>query len=432
MPAQTSDLTIAVQEPSAWSRRIAITVPAERVQRLRGEVTQQLARNARLPGFRKGKLPNTLIERQFGSSIDKETIDRTVQQAYREALESEGLSPITQGKVEKVEYERGAALSFEVELEVRPEIQLARTGGFSLERPTMEVGEEDVESVLERLRDERATWEPLDEGQKPDFEQRVTVEITALEEGGAPPADAEPRTYRFVIGEGQAIPAVEEAIMTLAAGEEGDFSVSFPDDFPEEERRGQNQRLHIKVMDASRKILPELTPEFAKEIGDFEDLEALRARILEDLKADSEQRADAEVRRQLVDRITEANPFEVPASMVERYLDEVTGHSHEGEHKHQHTPEEEERLARARAGLWPQAEWSIKRLLIIDSVADAEGLRATQDNIDQRVEQLAERHERTPSEVWLQLEKSGQLEVLEREITEDKVFQHLLAQNKVV
>lgn len=432
MPAQTSDLTIAVQEPSAWSRRIAITVPAERVQRLRGEVTQQLARNARLPGFRKGKLPNTLIERQFGSSIDKETIDRTVQQAYREALESEGLSPITQGKVEKVEYERGAALSFEVELEVRPEIQLARTGGFSLERPTMEVGEEDVESVLERLRDERATWEPLEEGQKPDFEQRVTVEITALEEGGAPPADAEPRTYRFVIGEGQAIPAVEEAIMTLAAGEEGDFSVSFPDDFPEEERRGQNQRLHIKVMDASRKILPELTPEFAKEIGDFEDLEALRARILEDLKADSEQRADAEVRRQLVDRITEANPFEVPASMVERYLDEVTGHSHEGEHKHQHTPEEEERLARARAGLWPQAEWSIKRLLIIDSVADAEGLRATQDNIDQRVEQLAERHERTPSEVWLQLEKSGQLEVLEREITEDKVFQHLLAQNKVV
>jgi trigger factor len=432
MPAQTSDLTIAVQEPSAWSRRIAITVPAERVQRLRGEVTQQLARNARLPGFRKGKLPNTLIERQFGSSIDKETIDRTVQQAYREALESEGLSPITQGKVEKVEYERGAALSFEVELEVRPEIQLARTGGFSLDRPTMEVGEEDVESVLERLRDERATWEPLEEGQKPDFEQRVTVEITALEEGGAPPADAEPRTYRFVIGEGQAIPAVEEAIMTLAAGEEGDFSVSFPDDFPEEERRGQNQRLHIKVMDASRKILPELTPEFAKEIGDFEDLEALRARILEDLKADSEQRADAEVRRQLVDRITEANPFEVPASMVERYLDEVTGHSHEGEHKHQHTPEEEERLARARAGLWPQAEWSIKRLLIIDSVADAEGLRATQDNIDQRVEQLAERHERTPSEVWLQLEKSGQLEVLEREITEDKVFQHLLAQNKVV
>src|SRR5690606_11402218 len=98
MPAETSELTIAVQEPSAWSRRLAITVPADRVKRLWSEVAQQLARNARLPGFRKGKLPTTLIERQFGASIDQETIDRTIQDAYREALEAEGLAPITQGE----------------------------------------------------------------------------------------------------------------------------------------------------------------------------------------------------------------------------------------------------------------------------------------------------------------------------------------------
>src|SRR5690606_4505008 len=155
MPAETSDLTIAVQEPSAWSRRLSITVAAERVQRLRGQVTQQLVRNARLPGFRKGKLPASRAERQFGTSTDQGPIDRTIQEAYREALDSEGLSPITQGKVEKVEYERGQPLTFEVELEVRPEITLERTTGFSLERPALEVGDEDVESVLERLRDER-------------------------------------------------------------------------------------------------------------------------------------------------------------------------------------------------------------------------------------------------------------------------------------
>lgn len=431
MPAETSDLSIAVQEPSAWSRRLAITVPADRVQRLRGEVTRQLAQSARLPGFRKGKLPQSLIERQFGASIDQETIDRTIQSAYREALESEGLSPITQGKVDKIEYQRGEPLSFEVELEVRPEVQLARTGGFSVQRPTLEVGDEDVDAVLERLRDERADWQALPEGQKPAAEDRVTVEITALEgEDGAEP-DGEARTYRFVLGEGQAIPSVEEAIMSLATGEEGDFDVRFPDDFPDETRRGQEQKLHIKVTEASAKVLPELNDELAAQVGDFENLEALRARILEDLQADATQRGDAEVRRQLVDQIIEANPFELPASMVERYLDEITGHSHEGEHQHNHTPEEEAEIARARASLRPQAEWSIKRLLIIDSLADAEGLRATQDDIDQRVEELASRHERTATEVWLQLEKSGQLEVLEREITEEKVFQHLLAQNTV-
>ena len=431
MPAETSDLSIAVQEPSAWSRRLAITVPADRVQRLRGEVTQQLARTARLPGFRKGKLPTTLIERQFGASIDQETVDRTIQNAYKEALESEGLSPITQGKVDKIEYRRGEPLSFEVELEVRPEIELARTSGFTLQRPALDVTDEDVESVLARLRDERADWKPLPEGQKPALENRVTVEIIAHAEDENGKADEEPRTYRFVLGEGQAIPSVEEAIQTLATGEEGDFDVRFPDDFPDEERRGQEQKLHIKITEASFKVLPELDDEFAKQIGEFDDLAALRTRIMDDLQADSTQRADAEVRRQLTEQIIEANPFELPNSMVERYLDEITGHSHDGDHQHHHTPEEEAEIAQARAGLRPQAEWSIKQILIIDSIAEAEGLRATQDDIDQRVEELAGRHERTPTEVWLQLEKAGQLEVLEREITEQKVFQHLLSQNTV-
>ena len=313
MPAETSDLTIAVQEPSAWSRRLSITVAAERVQRLRGQVTQQLVSSARLPGFRKGKLPASLVERQFGPSIDQETIDRTIQDAYREALETEGLSPITQGKVEKVEYERGQPLTFEVELEVRPEITVERTSGFSLQRPDLDVGDEDVESVLERLRDDRADWEPLAEGTRPTAGDRVTVEIISRDED-AP--DEEARSYRFVLGEGQAIPSVEEAIMTLAPGEEDDFTVTFPEDFPDEAQRGKEQRLHIRVTEASSKVLPELDDGFAKSIGEFEDVAALRQRIREDLEADAKQRADGEVRRQLVDQIIESNPFELPESMV--------------------------------------------------------------------------------------------------------------------
>lgn len=428
MPAETSDLTIAVQEPSAWSRRLSITVAAERVQRLRGEVTQQLIRTARLPGFRKGKLPSSVVERQFGPSIDQETIDRTIQNAYREALESEGLTPITQGHVQRVEYVRGEPLKFEVELEIRPDVQLERTSGFSLQRPESDVSDEDVDSVLERLRDERADWEPLAEGSRPGAGDRVTVEILSRDED-AP--DEEPRSYRFVLGEGQAIPSVEEAIMTLAVTEKDEFTVNFPEDFPDEEQRGKEQRLQIELTEASSKVLPELDDEFAKGIGEFETLEALRARIREDLDADARQRADGEVRRQLVDQIIEANPFELPTSMISRYLDEVTGHSHDGDHGHDHTPEEEAELNSVREGLRPEAEWSIKRLLIVDSIANAEGLRATQDDIDVRVEEMAEQHGRTPTEVWLQLEKAGQLEMLEREITEEKVFRYLLEQNTV-
>jgi trigger factor len=432
MSPETMNLKIAVQESEAWSRRLSITVPADRVRRTRGAVSDQMARNARMPGFRKGKLPSKVIEQRFGPSIEQETVDRTIQEAYREALESQGLTPISQGKVEKVQYEPGADLTFEVELEVRPEIELGQTTGFTITRPKAEIGDEDVDAVLERLRDERGSWEAV-EGEAPKAVegQQVTVEITALTAEGEPQEGETARTYRFVIGEGQAIPDVEQAIVGLAQGEEGDFTVHFPDDFPDEARRGEEQRLHVKLTAVERKALPEIGDEFAKSVGEFEDLATLRERIRTDLQAEAVQRAEGEVRQQLVDRILEANPFSVPKSMVERYLEYMTGHTHEHGEPHQHSPEEEERMARIRDGLRPQAEWGLKRTLIVENVAEKEGLSATQDEIDARVEELATANGRSPSEVWLQLEKSGQLEMLEREITQEKVFNFLLGQNTV-
>jgi trigger factor len=432
MSPDTMNLKIAVQESEAWSRRLSITVPAERVQRTRGTVSDQMARNARMPGFRKGKLPTRVIEQRFGPSIDQETVDRTIQEAYREALETQGLTPISQGKVERVEYQPGADLTFEVELEVQPEIDLQRISGFTLTRTPIETSEEDVAGVLERIRDERATWEPIEgEGLKPEAGQQVSVQITALTAEGEPQEDQTPRPYRFVIGEGQAIPDVEDAIVSLAVGEEGDFTVRFPEDFPDEASRGVEQRLHIQLTGIERKVVPELDDELAKAVGDFENLESLRERIRADLGTEATQRADQELRQQLVDRILDANPFSVPQSMVERYLDYMTGHSHEDGKPHHHTPEEEERLNAIRTSLRPQAEWGLKRTLIVEKIADQEGLSATQDEIDARVEEVAAAHGRSPSEVWLQLEKSGQLEILEREITQDKVFTFLLGQNTV-
>jgi trigger factor len=433
MSPEQNDLKIAVQQQESWSRRLSITVPASRVRRTRDSVASQIAGRARLPGFRPGKIPTGVLAKRFGPAIEQETVDRTIQEAYREALQAENLQPISQGKIDKIEYQEGADLTFEVELEVRPEIEIARTSGFQATRTGTAVGDDEVDNVLERLREERAAWHPMDGDAKPDYGDQVTVEITVLESAGEASENPEPRTYRFALGEGQAIPAVEESIMTLTGGQADEFTVHFPEDFPEETRRGQEQRLHIKLVEARRKELPELDDDFAKGLGEFESMEQLRERILTDLREDADRRAEADVRRQLVDQIIEANSFDVPSSMVERYLDHMTGHSHadgEGE-KHDHTPEEEERISQVRTALRPEAEWSLKRMLVIERVAEAQGLRASQDEIDARVADLAAKHERNESEVWLALEKSGQLEALEREITEDKVFDHLKSQNTI-
>jgi trigger factor len=259
------------------------------------------------------------------------------------------------------------------------------------------------------------------------------VEITVLESAGEPVEEQEARDYRFVLGEGHAIPAVEEAIMALSPGQADEFTVHFPEDFADEARRGQEQRLHISLLNAHRKALPELDDEFAREVGEFDTLDALRERILTDLREDAERRAEADVRRQLLDHILEANRFPVPESMIERYLDHMTGHAHadgQGE-QHQHTPEEEERISQVRDALRPEAETGLKRMLVVERIAEQQGLRATQDDIDARVAALAAKHGRSESEVWLTLEKSGQLQMLEREIMEDKVFEYLESQNSV-
>lgn len=428
MASTTSDLQITVQEGAAWTKRLTITVPADRVQRTRHRVTEQVARGVRMPGFRKGKLPSRIVEQRFGPSIDQETIDNLVQEAYREALEAEGIVPIAQGRVDDVKYDRGAELSFEVEVEVQPEIELEHLSGFTASRPPAEIGDEDVQNVLDRLRDERGEWEPLEEGTRPDYGDQVLVEITALDEAGEPTEEA--RSYRIVLGEEQAIPDVEAAILTLAEGESGEFTVAFPEDFPDEERRGEAQKLKIAALETRTKVLPELDDAFAAGLGDFESLDALHERIRSDLEADATQRSESEVRRQLIDQVIEANAFDPPTSMLERYLDFMMGLGDERA-RPERSPEEQEQFEKVRESVRPQAEWGLKRTLIVERLAELEGLTATQDEIDERVEALAEQHERSPSEVWIELEKSGQLEALEREITEDKVFDFLKAQNTV-
>lgn len=429
MATDTQDLSISVEQPSSWSRRLSVTVPAERVKTIRRKVAQQIAGNVRLPGFRKGKLPQSLIDKQFGPAIEQETLDRVIQETYREALDREQLQPISQGEVQNVHYHgEGGELHYDVELEVQPTVELARTSGFVVPRPSDEVGESEVDGILERLRTERAVLKPA-EGRKPRETDEVEVEITALDdEEGA----AEPQPYRFVLGENQAIPDIEQAILSLDPGTDGEFEVAFPDDFPDEEQRGRTRKMNIRLLAVRERELPELDDDFATGFGEFDSMAALRERVLADLRDDARRGAEAALRDGLIGQVLEANPIEVPNSMVERYLDFMTGQGEQRGGKKRTLPaEQQERISQLRQVMRPQAEASLKRMMVVEALADREQLRATQDEVDARVESLAEQHGRSPGDVWLELEKSGQLQALESEITEEKVFDWLRRQNTI-
>ncbi len=417
MSIDASHLRISLKEEERWRRRLSVTVPAALVQEEEQEAARKLASRVKMKGFRKGRVPSQVVQSRFGSALRQETLDRIVGDAYREALASENLRPISEGEVEELSYEPQQDLTFSITFDVQPEIEVSRLGGFTVERPVPNVDDEQIEKVLQRLREQNGVWTPVDEG-KPEDGNLAAVRIRKLDGGEA----EDEREYELVLGEGNAIPDVEKAVESLAVGEEGEFTVTFPDDFPDESRRGEQERIQVTVQGRKVLELPELNDEFARQVGEFENLEGLREAVQHDLTHDAEEQAESAVRSGLLGFLLDANPFEVPRSMVERYVDAVIGDA---------SKLPEERREEIREGLRPEAEQAVKRLLLVDRIAGTQSLAATEEDIDQRIQEIADKNDSTPAKVYASLQKAGRLETLEREITEQKVFDFLKGQSEI-
>lgn len=404
-------MKVDIEQPSDWARKLSITVPADRVQRERKKIASQFASRVRMPGFRKGKVPASVVEKQYGPSIDSQMIERVINSAYQEALREQGLSPISQASVENVEYEPGAELTFDVEFEVRPEVELDRLGGFTVKAPSAEVSEEDVERVIDRLREQNASWSPVEEG-TPDVGDRAKVEITPLQQGEDEPTP-EPREYDVVLGAGEILEDIDQGIRTLEPGDEGEFVIDLPEQAEGEE---DEHRVRIRLISAERPELPEADDAFAKEVGGFDSLDDLRARVRQDLAAEAERESDREVRRQLIQRVLEANPFDAPPSLVDQYVESLLQAPDDAD------PEE---LSAAKQQARPVAEQAVRRMLVIDRVAELESLHPTQEDLDQRVQEIAAENDMEPAEVRRQLAQSGRLQALQSDLMEKRVFDYL-------
>jgi trigger factor len=418
MAIDPSVLRIDLEEQDSWRRRVTVTVPAGSVQTERNKIVQKLGGRLKLPGFRKGKIPPHVVEQTFGPAVDQELLDKVVGEAYRQALQIQSLEPISEGQVEDIKYKKAEDLVFSISFDVHPAFDLQRLGGFTVQRPKLEVVEEDVDRVMERLRDQNGVWKPQEEGEAQDG-NLVTLEMQPLKDGEP---SAESRPYEIVLGDGEAVPDVEAAIRTMAVGETGDFTITFPEDFQDEERRGQQQQVRISLLARKIKELPELTDEFAKSLGEFQDLEDLRAKVRKDLEREAESQAESVVRGQLMENLLEANPFQVPRSMVDRYVSSFLGDT---------SKLDPEVVTRTQESLRPEAEKVVKKILMVDRVAELQGLRATEDEVDERVQAIAEQNNAKPAQVYAQLQKAGDLEALERQITEHKVYDFLKSQSKV-
>lgn len=410
------DIQITPTKTEGVERRLQVSVPPDAVRDAEERAARRYASQVRLPGFRPGKAPADMVRRRFAGAIRQEALESLVQDAYREVLEREKFQLASQPHVHDVKFDETQALTFELHVEVRPTIELARVSGFRIQRPPVAVTEEQLREQLEALREQRAAWSPVEDRPAPG--DMVTVMLATADESGEMP---EGREYRLVLGGGQAIAAVEEVVMSVKPGETVEQPVKWPDDFPDEAQRGQTKRVRVELKDVKRKSLPELDDAFAREVGDFDSLASLEAAVRADLAKHAERESEAAVRQQLVDEVIAANAFDVPASWVDQLV-QAYGEAYQ-------IPEEER--ARFAGEFRPMAERQVRRDLVIDTIAEREGLTATEADLDDRISEVAKERGADPGQLYASLQKAGRLKELERSITEDKVFKYLTEQSTI-
>lgn len=401
----------------AASRSLRVTVPVERVRAAETKAVSFYSRRAQIPGFRPGKAPVAVVRKRFDEAIKQAVLEDVLRESWETARAQQSLKPIADPSIRNLKFEDGSPIEFDLVVEVKPELALGTLGGFTLTRTVKPVTDADVDEQVQRLRERAAQWLPV-EGAKPAPGQMVRVEVAPIEDGTA----GESNPYHLVLGQNQAVPALEEAIMTLVPGETAETDIRFPDDHPDASRRGQVRRVRIRLHEVKRQELPALDDAFAREVGDFETFDALKATIRADLEAEAQREADANVRSALVGELVTANAVPAPESLVHRFL-----HAYAEMYQ---VPKEQ--FAAFEQQFHPLAEAQVRRDLLLDAVVERQGLAATEEELDARVAQLAAARGAGPSEVYAQLQKSGRLAELERAITEDKAFAWLLPQSTVV
>lgn len=412
-----TEIIVETTAQDVASRTLLVTVPLDRLAATERKATREYTRQVRLPGYRKGHAPEPVVKKKFGAEIRRYILEESLREGWQQILGEGTLTPTAEPQVTNVTFEDGQPLVFEMLVEVRPELTLGTTGGFSLTRTVEAVSEATIQEQLDKLREDRAAWQPV-EGVQPKPGHLVTISVSTLEDGKEPVA---PHPYSLVLGKEQAIPDIEEMIMGLLPEGTAEGEVCFPDDHPDPARRSETRRVQVTLHEIKEQILPEVDEAFAAEVGEFASVDALRSAIQTDLEGEAIRAADAGLRQQLIERLVEVNEVPAPRSLVGRLI-----RSYAEAYK---IPADQ--MEGFVSSFQMVAEMQVKRELVLDSVATAQNLHATETDLDARIAEMAAVRGVETGALWAQLEQAKRLGDLERQVTEDKTFAWLLEQSTV-
>jgi trigger factor len=420
-------MKVAVEEIESCKRRLAVEAPVDVVTQEWERAYGRVQKRATLPGFRRGRVPRSLVKLHFADDVRREVAEHLIPDVYRRAVSEARIDPVNEPDLQDLRLEEGAPLSFTAVVEVKPAIALGEYRGLEIRHAPTPVTDADVDEALERMREQNAQFRSVERAAAPG--DLVVVDYTLA------PQDHEPTTatgYHFLIGGGTVLPEIDAAAVGMHAGDERDVPIRFADDHRLESLRGKSGSARLKLSEVKEKILPALDDEFAKTLGEFETLEALRAEVRRQLEA----RREAESRHALDDKIVDAllarHEFGVPDAMVMRQVAHQVEHTRDRLRRQGVDPDGIQwDYGKIVGELRPGAERAVRRALLLEAIADQEALTAADADVEAEVEKLARASQRPAPAVRRMMEKSGDLEALRHGLRERKTLDLLIGQARV-
>ena len=389
---------------SETRKSVAIEIPTDVVDAEINRVARGYTKQARLPGFRPGKAPQTLIKQRFREQIRHDVMHDLIPRAVEEALQARGIEPVDTPDIKDVALEEGQPLTFTAAVETVPSFDPGDLSSIRLERPPVQIAEDAVDDVLQRLRDRAGTFEPV-EGRPVAEGDAVVLHLDRTGPDGKLDRHDD---VTVQLGAPGNPPGFDAQLVGMSDGEARTFTIHFPESYPASDLANTDQVYAVTLKGIRRRVLPNVDDEFAKDMGEFESLAALRERIGADLREEAEEKARRQVRSALYKQLSQRVTFELPASLVEREMDRRLE-----EFARQLTSQN---LDPREAGIdWAQfreaqrepARDAAASALVLDEIARREQITVTGEDVDKEIERFATRAGRTPAALRAQLEKEG-------------------------
>lgn len=425
---------------SETQKNLLVEIPSDVVDAEIDRVTRDYSRQAKIPGFRPGKVPVKVVRQRFRDQILHEVAHELIPRAVDEALRERGVEPVDSPDIRDVVVEEGQPLKFTATFETVPPIDPGDYASISVRRPPVTVEEEEVDQALEQMRERAARYEPV-ESRAVERGDTVQLDLDRKALGPAPISDAkadEPRSEHHEnisveIGAPANPPGFDDQLIGMEVGEQKTFSLTYPDDYAIKELASTAVEYHVAVRGLKRRNVPDLDDEFAKDVGDFDTLDALRSRVREDLRHRKEHDADHALRGDLLKQLASRVTGDVPAALVDREIDRRLEEFVRRLIEQQIDPMRaninwEEFRERQRE---PAAD-AVKGALVLDEIARREQVAVSDEEISQEIERYAERSGRTPAAVRARLEKEGGLSRLYAGLRRERAIDFLLSRVTIV